>query len=328
MRNGDHVAEDVASDDRVAANGALWHERLAAAAFASTVPRQAVRRSPPSAAAETDCEDDINSWRTAVDPDGAGLFEKRLQWGGLDPGRLSEWLPVGGTSAAAAAGQPPWLPELQQLRRDVRQQALAGATEAWDPSEPGAAFADLLQPMVSWNWRRLVEHEPTAKRVTPATGRALRTALLRRLSEVCGRALGAEFDRTRTPGATIALKLLPEATEAMHPNGRYQQWCRDHLSDGLGDLLDQYPVLGRLIVLVGTQWRLNTAEMLTRIEHDRGLLSSRFGIPLTAQLSNIESGLSDPHRGGRSVAVLVFGDGDGASSTSQRTCGSRSNSRR
>lgn len=300
-------------DWRIVAHGGQWYDRLAAAAEISSGTKEPSGRPASASTLEADVESELDAevtaWRAAVDPDEAGLFGKRLQWEGLDPAGLSEWLPLGNGSERHQQA-PPWWWELQQMCRAVQQSvATDWVAQGRDQVESQVAFAPLLAPVAQWNWGRLTESSPAAARVSNSVREALQRGLLVRLSEVCGQALGEDFERSRPAGATIALRLLPEQADRPHPTKRYREWCRDHLDDGLHDLLARYPVLGRLLAHVGAQWRHSTAQLLGRVAHDRALLSERFGIPWTAPLVDVESGLSDPHRGGQGVAVLVFGDG-------------------
>jgi lantibiotic modifying enzyme len=75
-------------------------------------------------------------------------------------------------------------------------------------------------------------------------------------------------------------------------------------------VLRAFPVLGRLLADVVSFWLDSSAEMLIRIHQDWRALAVTFGIPLTAPLETIHLGLGDHHRQGRTVASLVFSDGD------------------
>ena len=216
-------------------------------------------------------------------PGRAGLFAKRLAWAGLDPERLGEWLP--------------WRAPERTERRRAAARVVAGARgaarggsqrdrdDAPARGRPADAsdipFADLLAPIVSWNAERLARELGTEhrRRVADAAWDGLQSALLQRLAEICAPTLGQEFSLTRTAGANLTLGLLADAGARAPHRGRYRAWCRDQLADGLTGILGKYPVLGRLIVMVGQQWRRNTAQLLSRVARDRQLLSARLGCP-------------------------------------------------
>jgi type 2 lantibiotic biosynthesis protein LanM len=75
-------------------------------------------------------------------------------------------------------------------------------------------------------------------------------------------------------------------------------------------LLEEYPVLARLLAEQSCRWVEAGLEMLDRLTADVEALESAFagGSPL-GRLVGISSGLADPHDGGRSVAIATFGSG-------------------
>lgn len=305
-----------ALDRRIVQHGHRWPDRLLRAAEVRepAVESPTLRKSTGAAgptAAEEAVEADVASWREAVDPAGAGLFAKRLAWAGLDPERLGEWLPMASAPSAPSDAErlPEWWQELEELRAAARSATRDDAPARGRPADASdIPFADLLAPIVSWNAERLARELGTEhrRRVADAAWEGLQNALLQRLAEICAPTLGQEFSLTRTAGANLTLGLLADAGAGAPHRGRYRAWCRDQLADGFTGILGKYPVLGRLIVVVAQQWRRNTAQLLSRVARDRQLLSARLGVPAAASLVDVEAGLSDPHRGGRGVAVLSF----------------------
>ena len=78
----------------------------------------------------------------------------------------------------------------------------------------------------------------------------------------------------------------------------YEQFIRHHRQDGLTQLLEEFPELGRLIGTVVLLWMEGSREMLERINKDRETLETLYGIPRNTPLTTIHQGLSDPHAGG------------------------------
>ncbi|MDY7076103.1 MAG: type 2 lanthipeptide synthetase LanM family protein [Chloroflexota bacterium] len=80
--------------------------------------------------------------------------------------------------------------------------------------------------------------------------------------------------------------------------------------DNLLGLLQEYPVLARLMVTTAERWVEVTLEFLERLVADRHLISQTFfssrdvGILTSARI-----GFSDPHRGGRGVVQVKFSSG-------------------
>ncbi len=115
--------------------------------------------------------------------------------------------------------------------------------------------------------------------------------LLRRLCALC----------------TPALEVESAAYGALHPHGDFTEWMG---RGGLLDLLERLPVLAGLVETVVEQWAAAAAELLERLAADRRLLRRELagGAPL-GRVTSVEWGLSDPHREGRTVAVVEFASG-------------------
>jgi lantibiotic modifying enzyme len=89
-----------------------------------------------------------------------------------------------------------------------------------------------------------------------------------------------------------------------------RMFLREKPSYRLGPLFQRFPVLAGLWILAIDQWRNHIAEILKRVRKDRNAISRCFfeGRPLGV-IRNIYPGLSDPHRGGRSVTLVEFDSG-------------------
>ena len=90
----------------------------------------------------------------------------------------------------------------------------------------------------------------------------------------------------------------------------YDIFVAELLESGYGLLLGEFPVLGRLLAMLSALWLEGSEEMLRRVAASRATLSQHFAIDSAAPLAGIQLGLSDPHRGGRAVAILNFEQGD------------------
>lgn len=270
-------------DEVLLSQGTSWWDRLYGAR--------------PSVAGPGD-DTDALLWREAVDPDAAGLFERRISWDGWSEPDIPRLL-----GSPLPAETPWWWDDLEQMRAACR------TAEPPDSARlDGVAFAEILQPLVTWNWSRLqAEVEPAALDPVTAPARArLQDALSAALSQICAPACAADFAAGRPVGRALLLRWgMATGTSSSQ---EYLAWCRTQLAEGLGGLLADHPVLGRLIALTAAHWRANTAEMLRRIAADRDRIAEAFAIPADAPICAVRGGLSDPHRGGRTVAVLGFGD--------------------
>ena len=77
-------------------------------------------------------------------------------------------------------------------------------------------------------------------------------------------------------------------------------------ADGLQQLTTEYPVLRRHLSATVASWLALSRELLLRVHRDHDILTEKFDLPLNARLIGVKTGISDPHRGGRSVAILTF----------------------
>jgi class II lanthipeptide synthase len=77
-------------------------------------------------------------------------------------------------------------------------------------------------------------------------------------------------------------------------------------ADGLQGLTTEYPVLRRHLGTIVAFWLASSREILLRAHRDREMLTQTFDLPKAARLVGVQTGISDPHRGGASVAILIF----------------------
>jgi type 2 lantibiotic biosynthesis protein LanM len=207
---------------------------------------------------------------------------------------------LGGTATPASSARVPWPAWAEFVER-----ALADAPSTVDPVPMGswsAAFAWVLRPFVAAARDRLAVLRATAVGVdTAAIEDSFGELLGRRLAATAARCLVLELNVARVAGR------LSGAT----PQERFADFARQ-LTDraALAALFAEYPVLARLLGEACIGAVDAQIEMVDRFVADRpvivrALLDSIDPGPLVA----IETGLGDPHRRGRTVAVLTFADG-------------------
>ncbi|MFN8125323.1 MAG: type 2 lanthipeptide synthetase LanM family protein [Candidatus Nanopelagicales bacterium] len=232
-----------------------------------------------------------------MDPDRAGLFPRRLDWDGLDIPSAQALI-----ATPVAADDPAWLPELRALRRACRD---LGADDP-DPDLADLPFDRLLSPLVRDAWWRLCGTLPDAwtQGLTPRAAASLRHQLARRLTDVAALAWYEDFTDTRPVGATLTLALGGGATD--HGTDQFVGWCRTRAADGMEHLLTRFPVSGRLLATASLQWQRATADLLEQIHRHRHDLEAAFGIAADSPIVDITPGLSDEHRGGRTVCFVDF----------------------
>ena len=253
----------------------------------------------------------ISLWQAAVAPDEPHKFARRLSWDGLSEDEFETWLKSGSTEPEP--GNLAWRARLALVSELLK--------EAWDlplaavsTAEDQRPFVDLWQPLhapaIAWLQER-IGTTARAGRIAPAAWTQLADGLIQRLCSIGEKVLWSCFSAERTPG-TMLLAHLGAAGDGSGPPVRehYEAFVQRHRRDGLQSLLLEFPELGRLLGTVIELWLQASADMLERVSSDRLELESKFGIPSHLCLEGIKQGLSDPHRGGRAVAILSFGLAD------------------
>ena len=254
-------------------------------------------------------------WLELIAPDEPHKLERRLAWDHwADSIAFADWL-----SAP---------PQLETSQSRAWQQALSRCQGwlqgAWDqPLQPVQAneqrpFVDLWLPIrdgAAAELRAALERTAGLDRIGPNVVDQLADSLLNRLCAIGEQVLWDQFNTGRTPGAML-LAHLGSAGDGEGPPVRelYTRFIETHRRDGLQSLLTTFPVLGRFIGTVVSLWHQGSLEMLERIQQDRSILAEHCSIPSDWCLRAVQQGLSDPHRGGRAVAILSFTSPDRSNS--------------
>ncbi len=247
-------------------------------------------------------------WQEAVAPDEPHKFARRLSWDGLSEEEFETWLKSDCTDPKE--GSSAWAKRLALVSELLK--------EAWDlplvpvsSDEDQLPFLDLWQPLhapaIGW-LKEQIGSTALDGRIAPAAWTQLVDGLIQRLCSIGEQVLWSCFSSERTPG-TMLLAHLGAAGDGSGPPVRehYEAFVQRHRRDGLQSLLLEFPELGRFVGTVIELWLQASADMLERVGSDRLALESKFGIPAHLCLDGIQQGLSDPHRGGRAVAILSFG---------------------
>jgi type 2 lantibiotic biosynthesis protein LanM len=250
--------------------------------------------------------DALQTWRQVVAPDNPANFNKRLAWDGLTPAAAAWALEPG---PADRLPEPAWWPLLQSLRQ-----------AAWDGTvDPGLAergnkqpFVHAWRPAATWaleTLRQRCDDLNGSLQLTDDAWLDLAEALLERLCNTADQALWELFNQRRTAGQMLLAHLGANGDGTGDPvHEAYDSFVAELLSGGYGLLLNDFAVLGRLLAVITELWLDGSEEMLRRLAASRLALQQQFGMAPEAVLHRIQQGLSDPHRGGRAVAILSFGD--------------------
>ncbi len=250
----------------------------------------------------------LEAWRKAVAPHDASNFEKRLRWDNLTLASAAWALQPDDTFVPA---DPNWWGSLQKIREAAQQAASSSASiDQLADRGKGLAFVHVWRPAASWALQRLqLRCEQLAPRLVMSDEAWLDmgTSVLERLCAIADQALWELFNRRRTPGQMLLAHLGASGDGTSEPvHEAYDGFVAELLDTGYGLLLGEFPVLGRLLAVVTDLWLEASLEMLQRVDASRQELEQLFHIQPSAVLQGIQLSLSDPHRGGRAVAILSF----------------------
>lgn len=245
-------------------------------------------------------------WLKAVAPDEPHKLQRRLDWDGLTLDGLQEWLE---NVSPPQIESTTWMQTLQDCCKLLRKNW--DMTLVPDGVYDQQSFVDIWWP-IRCHYVESVKQELTAlgiSDVRPTICDQLADSLLERLCALGEPVLWELFSAGRNPG-TMLLAHLGESGNGSGPPTRayYEAFIHRHRKDGLLTLLEKFPVLGRFIGTVVSLWFKNSLEMLQRIRADRRVLETVFGVAAGSTLCEIRQGISDPHCGGRVVAILSFSD--------------------
>lgn len=250
----------------------------------------------------------LAAWREAAAAGNPAMFAMRLAHDGLDEAAV---LPLLGP-IRLAEGQP--LPEWARTFAWIAAALAKPAAGSLDPPHDATAavpFEELLWPAAAAAGERLAARiGPAFVELFAAPARAgLLRLLLGRLGHYCARALFWEFsafrycsrDQWLTPTGGAAPK-KPTRTVYYRFVGDWRRYSHD--------FFNAKPVLARIVATIVVNWLGASAELVERLARDRRDIADVFaaGADL-GPVTTLEAGLSDPHRGGRTVAVLGFDNG-------------------
>ena len=251
-----------------------------------------------------------SAWRQVMSADD-GTLEERLRSAGLDREGFLQVLSLAESDAGSPLGQS-WQELLQAILVD------GYADEPLPPSlsaparagQPGLPFSGLLQPFLRLGAARLrsglaelgVRHPSKSQLVGPSIETTLLEALAHRLHELASRVLILELNVAR----------MMERLQGNTPQERFHHFSTVLLREpgARAALLEEYPVLARLMVTALERWQESSLELLEHLAADRALLEQTFlsGREL-GTLVALVGGISDLHRRGRGVFLLRFSSG-------------------
>jgi type 2 lantibiotic biosynthesis protein LanM len=305
--------------------------------LSEVIDSESVRRIDvvPSAAAR-DC---LHRWKqTAARGDGEA-FARRLLWNGLDQTGIESILTE--SFKGNASGLPTWARIIELVMRaasaigsSLPQSTDAGsktevqglAASCLSPDQP-VAFEEVLLPAVSVAREQLQARlslptgfsQPSISLLSKNAYLTLERSLLERLSYLAAQVLGREFSQFRPAGLSLAGTLGIE-TDEEPSRVYYDAFVQQLVVDGYRDLFRQYPVLARLIAVAIQVWVETSADFIQRVAKDLPMLMEHFAVRVetvptgitpyhNVQIDSLETDLSDPHDGGKTVISITLNVG-------------------
>ncbi|MGH6671537.1 MAG: type 2 lanthipeptide synthetase LanM [Xanthobacteraceae bacterium] len=244
-------------------------------------------------AADLQSEDVQTRWLASL---GAGGLARRLAW-------QRPIAPLRPEQAVASVAPDGWI------------ELLAEALTAPPPDETRryrylvagcpVAFEDLLLPFIEAARRRLRREAAAAyPLLSDAAQIALERSLLLLLSHVSLRVFHFEFTLYQNLSGRFPW------VGASASNGGYRRFVRDLLAGGLPEVMREYAVLARLLALKSAEWAGTHGELLRRLQSDWPAIVCGFDLAdVPCRIENIVPYRSDPHHGGRTVAIVTLPGG-------------------
>jgi type 2 lantibiotic biosynthesis protein LanM len=249
----------------------------------------------------------LAAWcRSSAGGDGP-LFSRRLGRDGLTPDLALSRLTT--VRRKASASQPAWIDDAIWIEAALQSTADKNADPVAAPiqTEP-CAFEELFTAVIEQAENRLWSGvDPRVlDNLRPSARNCLRRSLLAELSGLSTPALYELFGKTRKASGTAPDAATPQrASTAL-----YDQFATAMKTGGFRRLFEDKPVLLRLIATVTRQWIETSQEFVLRLNADLpAMRRTIFHSSLESGVAKIESNLSDPHNGGRSVKIVTFEDG-------------------
>ncbi len=246
-------------------------------------------------------------WKAQEPFSGDGLFARRLA---LEELREEDLLALLGepdeSVASRVEGRPAWLSTLAEAFRHPAPDPFPAPRP--EDEHGGLGLLNAVRPLMDAGWvrlragvRDLAARRPGAP-LDPETAPELFAPQLRvRLFQILSRALVLELN----------LAAQEEGLAGETPEERFEAFVRELRRPAVAlAVLAQYPVLARLAAETVERWVGFSLEFLAHLAADREALRDTFSPGRDpGRLAEVEGGLGDSHRGGRSVQVAVFSSG-------------------
>jgi len=249
----------------------------------------------------------LERWKETIGGDG-DTFAKRLEWGGLDADSVKERLR---SSGVRPNGMPEWMNFFTEAYGDgpdalsEKFNQLPNLPDRSLQSSDPIPFQSLYTPLIRTARKYLRQAVPdTEYELFSGDAHAdLERDLLRRLSKVASRALQVQFDVYRSCHSTLPpLQVGTTST--------FDDYIATMKGGQLWRFFETYGVAARMCSKISLMWVDYVSELIGRISKDKEQIRKTFTQDGSlGKVISIQPGLSDPHDGGKTVAILTFDQG-------------------
>lgn len=172
------------------------------------------------------------------------------------------------------------------------------------PASP-VAFEELLVPFVEAAQRRLKQETAGAyPLLSEASQIVLERSLILLLSHLSLRVFHFEFTLHQNLSGRFPW------SNASSSNTEYRGFIRGLRAGGLPEVMREYAVLARLLALQADGWARAHGELVRRLQSDWPAIVRNFGLTdAPCGIEDIAPYRSDPHQGGRAVAIITLPGG-------------------
>lgn len=244
----------------------------------------------------------LQNWCKAIG--GEEKLKQRLHWDGLD---LNTVRPLLVTADFGKDDKlPVWAETLKELiESGISLLNLEAAEKLPLDSQKPLPFEDFYFPFILVARRKLsaaLSANHDLELLSKKAYLTLEYSLLQQLVSLGTETLLFEFDKLRSN--------QDNHIEENDSRILYVQFIQNILEDGGLKFFERYPVLARLIAININFWVTNTTEFIQWLQADISEIEQTFSEDTTlGKVQEIETSLSNRHRGGRSLLAITFDSG-------------------
>lgn len=235
-------------------------------------------------------------------------FAERLAQDGITEDDLLRLLAETPSALRDRVAAPAWLANIAQAFSETAGEQPGNQSVETAADDPTEALLVVVRPLLRQGQQRLRAGLQAIAARYPGTISLERDGLLSSL----GAQLAAQTSFVLTQ--TFLYELKSASTAGKLAGDTPQERLRDHLHrlatpEYALNFLENYCVLARQVATITDQWVAACLEMLERLAQDWPAICAAFALDASGELIEVQAGLGDSHRGGRSVMCLTLRSG-------------------